>query len=184
MPCNVINCTTCLKGIGRDLIERRFVPVRSDEERAIFHLPVQFTFGDINDDASSEDFSSLGVALVVPPSQHPAHATLGGTHAILNNEQSALLADAIDVGKKLVLVSREDCFRVSRQRQSYCGLHWIETEQRSGDGVSNGAIVCEIRFPNANLRRNQGIRQKSKPVSLCIIRHTVTPKRRLKYVDD
>ncbi|CAO4192410.1 hypothetical protein LFADAHJC_LOCUS739 [Methylorubrum extorquens] len=184
MPCNVINCTACLKGIGRDLIERRFVPVWSDEECAIFRLPVQFTFGNINDNASSEDFSCLSIALVVPPSQDPTNATFDGAHAILNNEQSALLTDAIDVGKKLVLVGRKNRFRVSRQRQSYCGLHWIETEQRSGDGVSNGAIVCEIRFPNANLRRNQGIRQKSKPISLCIIRHTVTPKRRLKYVDD
>lgn len=175
-----INHTPCLKRIGRETIKRRLVPSRQNKEGAIFRLPIFLDLGNVNDNASPDNFSGVIVAFVVTSRQQPTHPARCRAHAILGDQQSSMLTHAIDVGGKLFPVSWKDSLHISSQRQSPRGLRGVEAEQGGGGGIRNGAVVFEIRLPNADLGGGQCIGQKFQPVSTCTIRHAQTPNPMLK----
>ena len=142
-----------LERAGCEALERRLIPVQ-DEEGAIADGPFQLALGGVDDDAASDDVARAVIALIVPPRQHPPYAARFRAHAILADEQPAVLAHAIDVGEELVPVGRQDRLGVIRQRQSDCGLPWIEIEQPGRDRVGNGAVVSQVCFPSPDLRGN------------------------------
>lgn len=175
-----INHAPCLKRIGCETIKRMLVLSRQNKEGAIFRLRILLDLGNVNDNASPDNFSGVIIAFVVPSRQQPTHPVCCRAHAILGDQQSSMLTHAIDVGGKLFPVRWKDSLHISSQRQSPRGLRGVEAEQGGDGGIRDGTAVFEIRLPNADLRGGQCIGQKFQPVSTCTIRHAQTPNPMLK----
>ena len=77
-----IDHAPCLKRISCETIQRMLVLSRQNEEGAILRLRILLDLGNVNDNASPDNFSGVIIAFVVTSRQQPTHPARCRAHAI------------------------------------------------------------------------------------------------------